>query len=925
MSIAPLPAGTLLGGDPTHGPRYRVLGVMGQGGFGITYRCHDAKLGVDVVVKELAVSDLSGRDERTGGIAPVGTQRNVERLERLLRRFINEAQTLARIGMSTRTPYVVHVVDQWSERGTAYYAMSMVEAEGPWPIPETGEAMQPDALARWMARGRQLLEALAVVHEAGVACHGDLKPANVLIDRRGRPVLIDFGTVRNEEELARTVRTVLHTPGWAAPELQQANSLRAAGPWSDLYGWGMLMWGAACSHPTTAYDEDTGSEVPWPVDAMTRMMGSDPYASPEPLLAVGVPKVWADVVVQALALDPQQRPQSAGEILALVGEPSALAAPAGSASSPRRTGLGVLVVVALLGIVGGGLLSQGGWSRDRLDGSTRVGGGPSPEGSSEGSMEAQPIEAAVASCPEGFVAIAPGSFMMGSPLDEPGRGDDEVQHSVTLTRGFCMQATEVTQSSWSLVMGTSPSYFSDCGGDCPVEQVSWYDALAYANALSRSEGLEECYDLSSCRDVPARHQFDPEDRWSLAGDPVKGARDALVTIVEFGNFQCEYCSRVNPTIDEIMSNADFAGKVRVVFNQLPLTIHRDAYLAGQASLAAHAQGKFWAYHDLLFENQRALKRDDLERYAEQLGLNMAEFRAALDNATYSGQVDDEIALSRTLGMRGTPGFMVNGRNVQGAQPFAAFETIIREEITAMEALISGGRTLGEAYAARVETNLAAAGLSAQNPQASAASAIRQPDPYAEVFIPGSGAVSGGNVPYVGAGENTCASVRFTGLDCTGYRLPTEAEWEYAARAGTQTSTHAGTVEYIGDRCQRDGALTEIARTCATAAVAYSGGVDLSGRSGASNAGPSEVASLSANTWGLYDMLGNVWEWVWDGSSSYPSEEVTDPLGDESSDYRMIRGGGWLNSARGVRAAHRNRDSPGNRRSLVGFRLSRSLP
>ena len=85
---------------------------------------------------------------------------------------------------------------------------------------------------------------------------------------------------------------------------------------------------------------------------------------------------------------------------------------------------------------------------------------------------------------------------MGSPSDEDGRYDHEVQHPVTLSLGFCMQATEVTQSSWSRVMGTSPSYFSSCGGDCPVERVGWYDALAYANALSRSEGLEECYALS---------------------------------------------------------------------------------------------------------------------------------------------------------------------------------------------------------------------------------------------------------------------------------------------------------------------------------------------------------------------------------------------------------------------------------------------
>jgi len=98
--------------------------------------------------------------------------------------------------------------------------------------------------------------------------------------------------------------------------------------------------------------------------------------------------------------------------------------------------------------------------------------------------------------PSGFVYIAPGTFMMGSPSSEEGRDTDETQHSVTLTRGFYLQTTEVTQGEWQRVMGNNPSYFSNCGSDCPVEQVSWLDAVGYANALSRADGLSECYDSS---------------------------------------------------------------------------------------------------------------------------------------------------------------------------------------------------------------------------------------------------------------------------------------------------------------------------------------------------------------------------------------------------------------------------------------------
>ncbi len=95
--------------------------------------------------------------------------------------------------------------------------------------------------------------------------------------------------------------------------------------------------------------------------------------------------------------------------------------------------------------------------------------------------------------PTGFVYIAPGTFTMGSPTSEEGRWNDESQHQVTLTRGFYLQAHEVTQGEWVEVMGENPSGFPDCGDRCPVERVSWEDAVLYANALSRSEGLSECY------------------------------------------------------------------------------------------------------------------------------------------------------------------------------------------------------------------------------------------------------------------------------------------------------------------------------------------------------------------------------------------------------------------------------------------------
>ena len=106
-----------------------------------------------------------------------------------------------------------------------------------------------------------------------------------------------------------------------------------------------------------------------------------------------------------------------------------------------------------------------------------------------------------------FRWIPPGDFKMGSPLDEPGRFDErELLHDVTLTRGFWMGETEVTQGQWQELMGNNPSRFKYCGLDCPVERVSWWDALAFANRLSEEADLPACYELD-CMGTPGTRDY----------------------------------------------------------------------------------------------------------------------------------------------------------------------------------------------------------------------------------------------------------------------------------------------------------------------------------------------------------------------------------------------------------------------------------
>jgi len=235
-----------------------------------------------------------------------------------------------------------------------------------------------------------------------------------------------------------------------------------------------------------------------------------------------------------------------------------------------------------------------------------------------------------------FRYIPAGTFWMGSPASEAGREDDEQRHKVRITRGYWMGETEVTQGQWKAVMASNPSSFSGCGEDCPVESVSWFEAVKFANALSNRAGYEACYGIS--------------------------------------------------------------------------------------------------------------------------------------------------------------------------------------------------------------------------------------------------------------GE----SVTFKGLGCRGYRLPTESEWEYAARSGAETL--------------------------------YAGGDDLDPvgwYDGNSGGRTHRVGQKRANAWGLYDMSGNVWEWVWDRYEKYPRGMVSDPTGPSSGSYRVKRGGDWYYYSQYCRSAYRGNYGPSSRDSNVGFRLARS--
>ena len=165
---------------------------------------------------------------------------------------------------------------------------------------------------------------------------------------------------------------------------------------------------------------------------------------------------------------------------------------------------------------------------------------------------------------------------------------------------------------------------------------------------------------------------------ALGSAPTRGAENAPVTIVVFSDFECSFCAKSEATVREV--EAAYPGKVRFVFKNAPLPMHPHARLAAKAALAASEQGRFWEYHDALFAQQDALDRAALERTAQKLGLDLARFRAALDGSQLDAVIDADLAEAKRVDVKGTPAFFVNGRNLQGAQPLAAFRAKVDQAL-----------------------------------------------------------------------------------------------------------------------------------------------------------------------------------------------------------------------------------------------------
>jgi protein-disulfide isomerase len=170
-------------------------------------------------------------------------------------------------------------------------------------------------------------------------------------------------------------------------------------------------------------------------------------------------------------------------------------------------------------------------------------------------------------------------------------------------------------------------------------------------------------------------------RMEVSADParLRGNPHASVMIVEFSDFQCPFCRKVQPTLKNLL--AKYEGRVSLAYRDFPLRgMHGQAELGAESSRCAGEQGKFWEYHDRLFENPDKLNRNGLLELARDAKLDEKQFDSCLSSGKYRAQVEQDLQDGLRVGVMGTPGIFINGILLSGAQPEDAFEKVIESEL-----------------------------------------------------------------------------------------------------------------------------------------------------------------------------------------------------------------------------------------------------
>ncbi|MBI4479116.1 MAG: thioredoxin domain-containing protein [Acidobacteria bacterium] len=214
----------------------------------------------------------------------------------------------------------------------------------------------------------------------------------------------------------------------------------------------------------------------------------------------------------------------------------------------------------------------------------------------------------------------------------------------------------------------------------PLEEVK--DQIRQMLKQNRQQQLRQSY-LQSLRERTEISVHLAAPRIEVSPDPnrMRGSADAPVKIVEFSDFQCPYCQKAYPTVQAVL--AKYGAKVNLSYRDFPLrSIHPQAQMAAHASRCAGEQGKFWEYHNSLFEMPNQLGKEELTLHAATVGMETEQFKSCLESGRYDEAIEQDVQAGMQAGVSGTPAFFINGILVSGSQPAAVFERTIDTELAA---------------------------------------------------------------------------------------------------------------------------------------------------------------------------------------------------------------------------------------------------
>ena len=832
--------------------RYHIEGVLGIGGFGVTYKAHDDTLDCTVVIKEYLPEECGARDSDTVSVIP-RTNREDD-YQYGLEKYLDEARTLAKF----KHPNIVRVSNFLKTNGTAYFVMDYDEGEDLTDWLKKHDTLNEDIILKIIT---PILEGLAEVHKTGLL-HRDIKPGNIFMRKKGGAMLIDFGAARQAlGEQSKSISAII-SQGYAPPE--QYTTRGKQGAFTDLYAIG-----------ATLYKLITGKA---PIESADRAHEihegeADPMI---PAMEAGKGKVgdWLlQLTDQMLKISGKDRPQNAEVVLeAIKNKTTAVGCAARtetqaepdnktrvvrssqrfdkkSKSQPEQKtndahgapyGKIAAVMVVVVAIAGGG------WWFTQADTNESV-------RMNSNLQEAQVTQsktlakgnAILESLAGKMITIPAGSFQMGSNENS----DEKPVHRVSL-KTFKLGQHEVTQKQWWAVMDRNPSSFKRCD-DCPVEKVSWNDIQEFLKKLNQQTG--QTFRLPS------------EAEWEYACR--SGGKDQ------------KYCGGSNKsslawydgssgkkthTVKQKQANGlglyDMSGNVwewtqdcwNNSYNGAPTS--GDAWQSGDCTKHV-LRGGAWNFK---LNSVRSANRDWSPTGKRN---NNNGFRLAQD--VQENYVDAQDATIKHIALMTS-----NMINI----PAGSFQM---------------GNNNNERPAHRVSLKAFKLGQHEVTQKLWQAVMGNNPSSFKDCD----------DCPVEQVSWNDIQGFLKKLKQQTGqtFRLPSEAEWEYACRSGGKDQ------KYCGGNSEAELAWYD------------------------SNSGNKThpVKQKQANGLSLYDMSGNVWEWTqdcWNGSySGAPSNGDAWQSGDCA--VRIIRGGSLSYDPYALRSAFRGRFTADKRNDKTGFRLA----